>query len=306
MKKFLTNLVFFILASGFAMAQNVTETRLSKDQSILNGRSLKVYSSDNSKYVSITHNGTNAVIDASSGVVSFPDGISASVAPTGMMTFASGSAVTAGSYQIGRDADGTNQIHFNGPTGASFEFSIQDTAEYVFDATTASFGGNVITSTATNAAGGSSNPLDITSTLGIMNGSDDYTAIDINITNANHTSTSNTVQALDISGITGDADATETAVIIGTGWDVAISAGEANITNVGDIAVDSVTGDNGTDVSYNDVNILELQQADLSAGSCTLGQLRLDTGGGTKELCYCQASNVWYCWSATTLTGPTD
>lgn len=86
----------------------------------------------------------------------------------------------------------------------------------------------------------------------------------------------------------------------------ALDLSEGNITNGGDIAVDSITADDGTNVSYNDVNILELQQADLTAGSCTLGQIRLDTGGATKELCYCQASNTWYCWSATTLTGPTD
>lgn len=253
MKKFILSVLCLLMISTIANAQNVTETRLTKDQSILNGRSMKIYSSDNSKYVSITHNGTNAVIDASSGIVSFPDGIDAPLSGSGAISTSS-----------------------------------------------------TISSTNTNAAGESANPLDITSTLGIMNGSDDYTAIDINVTNANHTSTGNTVKALDISAITGDADATETAVIIGTGWDAALSAGEANITNVGDIAVDSVTGDDGTNVAYNDVNILELQQADLTAGSCTLGQLRLDTGGSAKELCYCQATNVWYCWSATTLTGPTD
>lgn len=73
--------------------------------------------------------------------------------------------------------------------------------------------------TKVNAANGSANPLDFTGTLGIMNGSDDFTAIDINITDANHTSTGNTVQAIDIAGITADADATEIAVKIGAGWD---------------------------------------------------------------------------------------
>jgi len=40
-----------------------------------------------------------------------------------------GAAITAGSYQIGRDADATNQIHFNVPTGSSFEFSINDVSK---------------------------------------------------------------------------------------------------------------------------------------------------------------------------------
>jgi hypothetical protein len=61
-----------------------------------------------------------------------------------------------------------------------------------------------IATTNTNVASGSANPFDITSALGIMNGSDDYTAIDINLTNADHTG-SNTIQGLDISSITGDA-----------------------------------------------------------------------------------------------------
>jgi hypothetical protein len=40
-----------------------------------------------------------------------------------------GRAVTAGDYSVGRDADGTNQLHFNVPTGAGFELSINDTPE---------------------------------------------------------------------------------------------------------------------------------------------------------------------------------
>ncbi|KKU72774.1 MAG: hypothetical protein UX98_C0017G0004 [Parcubacteria group bacterium GW2011_GWA2_47_26] len=42
------------------------------------------------------------------------------------LTFGTGRAVTAGSYQIGRDADATNQLHFNVPTGATMEWSIND------------------------------------------------------------------------------------------------------------------------------------------------------------------------------------
>ena len=57
--------------------------------------------------------------------------------------------------------------------------------------------------TQVNAASGSANPWDYTGTLGVMNGSDDFTLFDINITNANHTG-SNTIQAIDIAGITGD------------------------------------------------------------------------------------------------------
>ncbi len=50
----------------------------------------------------------------------------------------------------------------------------------------------------------------------------------------------------------------------------------------------------------------KIKEADLTAGSCTAGAFQLDTGGATKELCYCQVTNTWYCWSVTTVTGPTD
>lgn len=51
------------------------------------------------------------------------------IGDSGMMTWtAAGEAITAGSYQVGRDADGTNQIHFNVPTGAGWEWSINDSA----------------------------------------------------------------------------------------------------------------------------------------------------------------------------------
>lgn len=94
--------------------------------------------------------------------------------------------------------------------------------------TVADTSGNVATAgtlaqTLVNAAGGSANPYDYTGTLGAMNGSDDFTLFDVNITNANHTGASNTVQALDIAAITGDADATETAIKVGAGWDNGIN-----------------------------------------------------------------------------------
>lgn len=77
--------------------------------------------------------------------------------------------------------------------------------------------------TQVNAAGGSANPWDYTGTLGVMNGSDDFTLLDVNLTNVDHTGSSNVVKVLDIANITGDAHATETAISIGTGWDIGIA-----------------------------------------------------------------------------------
>lgn len=42
-----------------------------------------------------------------------------------------GVAVVAGEYSAGRDADATNQLHFNVPTGATFEWSVNDVSGMV-------------------------------------------------------------------------------------------------------------------------------------------------------------------------------
>ncbi len=95
-------------------------------------------------------------------------------------------------------------------------------------------------STVVNAASGSANPWDWTGTLGIMDGSDDFTVIDINLTNADHTGSGNTVQAIDINGITGDAHATETAIKVGAGWDEGINC-QSPATLAALVVVDEAT-----------------------------------------------------------------
>jgi hypothetical protein len=76
-----------------------------------------------------------------------------------------------------------------------------------------------IASTMVNAASGSANPIDWTGTLGIMNGSDNVTIIDLNPTNANHTGAANYVYGIDIGALVADADALEAAIKIGVTWD---------------------------------------------------------------------------------------
>jgi len=82
---------------------------------------------------------------------------------------------------------------------------------------------STVSLTQVNAASGSANPWDYTGTLGVMNGTDDFTLFDVNLTNADHTSTTNTVQVLDVAAITGDADCVETAIKIGSGWDAGLT-----------------------------------------------------------------------------------
>lgn len=95
--------------------------------------------------------------------------------------------------------------------------------------------------TAVNSAGGSANALTLSGTLEAFNGSDTFRGLYLNYTNANHTSTSNTVALIDIAAITGDAESNlyglrignltgttgssgevERGISIGTGWDYGI------------------------------------------------------------------------------------
>jgi hypothetical protein len=61
------------------------------------------------------------------------------------ISFGAGTAVTAGNYSVGRDADGTNQWHANVPTGASFEFSVNDVAQLTLNVSTLGLATNTIT-----------------------------------------------------------------------------------------------------------------------------------------------------------------
>jgi len=168
--------------------------------------------------------------------------------------------------------------------------------------TVANTSGNVATAgtvsmTLVNAASGSANPFDYSGTLGIFNGSDDFTFMDINITNANHTSTGNTVQALDIAAITGDAEATETAIKIGSGWDYGLYT-QSPITSllaagVQGIALDAATTANTTTdgilkVAFSSVTdagkgaYIDLGVGDTGA-SKTINGLYIDTDDDTSS-----------------------
>jgi hypothetical protein len=107
-------------------------------------------------------------------------------------------------------------------------------------------GPGYVRSTATNSAGGSANPIDVTSTLGIMDGSDTFNGMDVNITHANHTGSSNTVTGLDVSASgSADSEATETAINISGDWDADISlANGESIVNSTDGTVAFTDGTN--------------------------------------------------------------
>jgi hypothetical protein len=74
----------------------------------------------------------------------------------------------------------------------------------------------------TNAAGAGADLVTISSTLGAMDdGADIFRGLNVALTNADHTG--GIVYGIDVQGITGDAQATESAIIVGAGWDVVLS-----------------------------------------------------------------------------------
>jgi hypothetical protein len=90
-------------------------------------------------------------------------------------------------------------------------------------------GGEIFTVDSSHAAGGSNDWVEIVANVAIMDGvgvgGDVARGIFLDMSNANHTDagTGNVVYGLDIDGIVGDPQATETAINIGDGWDYDIN-----------------------------------------------------------------------------------
>jgi hypothetical protein len=74
-----------------------------------------------------------AVIVASATLLDLKDGLV--IEANEPIKWDSGAAITATNYEIGRNADGTNLLQLNVPTGASFELSINDVAQLSLSAT---------------------------------------------------------------------------------------------------------------------------------------------------------------------------
>lgn len=109
----------------------------------------------------------------------------------------------------------------------------------------------------TNAAGASADLATISASLGIMDGSDTFNGLSVNLTNADHTGSGNEVRAISIGNITGDTEATETGILVGTGWGNSIF----------------ITGDAGTN-------------CDAATGSV----IAFGSTAGTQEAAVCQAA----------------
>ncbi|MDO8625855.1 MAG: hypothetical protein Q7K39_00120, partial [Candidatus Magasanikbacteria bacterium] len=117
----------------------------------------------NSKYLdgvaatSTASTSTYIPISDSSGNFSFNNLTSTGLTVNGTSTlaapivFTSGQAVSSSAYWVGRDADAINQLHFNVPTGAKMEWSINDVSRLVMsDTSSVSF---AFAQTATSTTG---------------------------------------------------------------------------------------------------------------------------------------------------------
>jgi hypothetical protein len=123
--------------------------------------------------VAITHSANTltfagaTLIDVSAGILELNDAV----------RFDTGVAIVAATYSVGRDADGTNQLHFNVPTGATFEFSVNDVAEMTLSASAVNFQNNSITTTGGGSLTGTWTDLGTVSTVDIDGGTVDGVTI---------------------------------------------------------------------------------------------------------------------------------
>lgn len=140
-----------------------------------------------------------------------------------------GGGIEARSYAPGTMYRTSTQLVFQ--DGTELEMQSGATLD-IQDGTTAALPGPA-TFSAWPAAAGSGDLLDITDTAAIMDGSDTLLGIDLNLTGADHTGSTNVLTGLDISLTTADAQATETAIAIDdTDWDLGIQSA-LNLENLG-------------------------------------------------------------------------
>lgn len=124
-----------------------------------------------------------------------------------------------------------------------------------------------------NAAGGSNTGILINPTLGIMDGSDSWSGITISPTNADHTGAGNNVAGITMSNITGDAQATEMGINIGTGYDYSL------IIQSGSFGMGDTTPDSLWDIEdYSNNQMLTLTDSGSVGDLAVTGQIQGATG----------------------------
>ena len=172
----------------------------------------------------------------------------------GGFSFPTGAAITAAGYQVLRDADGTNQLHFNVPTGATFEWSVNDVAEMTLSATAVNFQNNSLTTTGGGSLTGTWTDLGSVTTIDINGGTIDGAtiggAVAGAITGTTITANTNFVPDADDGAGLGISGTAFSDLFLASGAVINFAAGDVTLTHAsnslavagGDLNVDIIDG----------------------------------------------------------------
>lgn len=152
--------------------------------------------------------------------------------------------------------------------------------------------------------------LQLSDNVPSMTGNDEYTAFEISLQNGSHTGAGNKLTGIKFPDMILDNDALGTAIDLGQGWhyglhlatnlpilfgpvqggtqvyfDGSILSISNDLIIYGDLAVN--------DNAIKDFDVLAIKHEDLSGGACQQDRIRIDNGGPTLELCYCEG--IWMC-----------
>jgi hypothetical protein len=120
-------------------------------------------------------------------------------------------------------------------SGNTGTFAVRDTSVEIFHVSSVVNTEPIFNLTSQLRVDGSKEGLAVEPILGLMNGSDTWWVVDIDVANVDHTGTGNTLNLLNIDAITGDANANLNAINIGALTGTAGAAGEVETAiNIGD------------------------------------------------------------------------
>ena len=276
--------LFLMILSTAAFAQTAGNGLKSADTSEVfsKGKYIRLNSADNAHYLKVFQNGTTPTITTDSAAVSFPNGISGNIA--GNVTGnTSGNAATATVLAANPSDCSTGQFASAIDAGGNLTCSNLTTTA-------------AVTTTVANAAGASASAFSDSANLGIMDGSDIFNGLLISLTNSNHTGSGNFVNGIRIGGITGDADATETAINIGDGWDVGINAGNNPISARDLTVTNQILSTSSADIGWSVVSGANTACTTTCTNGCVFGQNTADShivncADATADVCVCAGSN---------------
>ena len=146
----------------------------------------------------------------------------------------------------------------------------------------ASLAGAVETVAGPPSAGASGTVISWAATLTAMDNSDTVNFLSVAPTNANHTGSSNVLNGISLGNITGDAEATEQGLLLGTGWDTDIRFADTNalivIADTGKIDINDSGGNQVFTISDVNANGLASLSSQITVTSTRGFNIQTPTG----------------------------